>query len=161
MIDYLDELGEKSAIDQGFEELKRVDHLIFVSLKYTRTVDVIKSVLDRMILAFDSAIAALLNQKKQEDPELDIPTTPIKRGELVKSMYTQQIIQDGMELYLLLRKIARAEYQRESEYRRHVTMKVIIEGEEINVDIDKTVELYEQIKEFMSFVSKMLKGGGE
>ena len=32
------------------EELKRVDHLVYVSLKYTRTVDVIRSIIDRLII---------------------------------------------------------------------------------------------------------------
>ncbi len=32
-------------LDNAKNEMKRVDHLLFVSLKYTRTVDVIKSVM--------------------------------------------------------------------------------------------------------------------
>ena len=41
----------KESIDKAKEELKRVDHLFFVSLKYTKTVDVIKSLIDRLINA--------------------------------------------------------------------------------------------------------------
>jgi hypothetical protein len=38
----------------------RVDHLIFVSLKYSRTVDVIKSVIKRLISTYEIAMKALL-----------------------------------------------------------------------------------------------------
>ena len=36
-------------LENAKEELKRVDHLIFVSLKYTRTVDVLLNVINRII----------------------------------------------------------------------------------------------------------------
>ena len=36
-------------LENTIEELKRVDHLFYVSLKYTRTVDMIKHVLERII----------------------------------------------------------------------------------------------------------------
>ena len=36
-------------LDKAKSELKRADHLIFVSLKYTRTVDVIRSIIERLI----------------------------------------------------------------------------------------------------------------
>ena len=52
------------SLDNAKEELKRVDHLIYVSLKYTRTVDVIKSIIERMINAFDFSIRAGLEYAK-------------------------------------------------------------------------------------------------
>ena len=39
----------KESFDEAIQELKRVDHLFWVSLKYTRTVDVIKHVIERLI----------------------------------------------------------------------------------------------------------------
>ena len=36
-------------LENAKEELKRIDHLIYVTLKYTRTVDVLLSVVERMI----------------------------------------------------------------------------------------------------------------
>lgn len=46
----------KEAITNAVEELKRVDHLIYVSLKYTRTVDVIRSVINRLIESYNAII---------------------------------------------------------------------------------------------------------
>ena len=48
-----------TSLSDAVEEIKRVDHLVFVSLKYTRTVDVIKSVVDRIISALDFIFIAL------------------------------------------------------------------------------------------------------
>jgi hypothetical protein len=48
------------ALDESKEELKRVDHLIYVSLKYTRTVDVLRNVVARLLAALDYALLSLL-----------------------------------------------------------------------------------------------------
>jgi len=53
-------------LDEAIEELKRVDHLVYVSLKYTRTVDVIKSTVGRLINAFDFAVQQLLEHAKEK-----------------------------------------------------------------------------------------------
>ncbi|MEK7201541.1 MAG: hypothetical protein AAB737_02820, partial [Patescibacteria group bacterium] len=54
-------------IEGAKEDLKRADHSIYVTLKYTRTVDVIKNVIKRLINACDLAmIEALEHLKKQK-----------------------------------------------------------------------------------------------
>ena len=50
----------KDTIEKAKEELKRADHLYYVSLKYTKTVDVIKSIIERLINAFDFTIDSLV-----------------------------------------------------------------------------------------------------
>ena len=63
----------RDILEEAKEELKRVDPLVFVSLKYTRTVDVIKSVLERLIAAYEFIVMELLEyikeQKKVQGPE--------------------------------------------------------------------------------------------
>ena len=42
------------------EDMKRISHSVYVSLKYTRTVDVIKNILKRMITTLNHVILDLL-----------------------------------------------------------------------------------------------------
>ena len=49
------------------EELKRLEHIIYVSLKYTRTVDVIINALNRLVEVYNLIIEALLEKAKLED----------------------------------------------------------------------------------------------
>ena len=42
------------------EELKRADHLVYVSLKYTRTCDIMKNAIKRLIAAFQLVIHKFL-----------------------------------------------------------------------------------------------------
>src|SRR3989338_11155749 len=99
MSEYLESLAEAK------EELKRVDHLIFVSLKYTRTVDVIKSVIERMITFFDFAIDALLKYAKGKKMITEIPSNIGLRSSLVKKSFSDNAeILEGIEFYQTLRK---------------------------------------------------------
>ncbi len=56
----------KESLDNAVRELRKVDHLVFVSLKYTRTVDVLKHIIKRMISAFDFMMDALFIDFKKK-----------------------------------------------------------------------------------------------
>ncbi|RME31929.1 hypothetical protein D6789_01130 [Candidatus Woesearchaeota archaeon] len=147
------------ALQDAVEELKRVDHLIYVSLKYTRTVDVIQNILTRMVDGYSFLVDAVL--KFAEEKQLlthEVPVSAIGKAELVKKLFQDDVmIVDNMELYLLLRKLLHAKnVERENEYRRHVTMKTIIEGREEIVNIDIITNYYLFQRDFLNKVQKML-----
>src|SRR3989344_6820681 len=111
------------ALSNAKEELKRADHLLYVSLKYTRTVDVFKSLIQRLIDCYDFSIQSLLRFHKEKKKLGMIPGSPIAQAQSLKKLYSQdQSIQKHMDLYLLLRKINKAEYLKAKEFRRHVNM---------------------------------------
>ena len=145
------------ALEDAGEELKRADHLVYVSLKYTRTGDVLLNALSRMIDAYDQLIDALLEYSQDLKNIQIIPKTPLERGNLIKKLYSQQEIQDNIDLYFLLRKIIRAPHDQEEEYRRHVTVITIVEGREELINIDIITQYLEFQKKFYGFVVEMLK----
>jgi len=145
------------SLNDAKEELKRVDHLIYVSLKYTRTVDVLLNALNRMIAAYDFMFESMLQKALAEQKIDKIPTTPIERGNLIKKLYEsdQQFI-DNVELFFLIRKLHKATNpQREQEYRRHVTMKTIVDNREEIVDIDIITNYYHFQMEFFKRVESI------
>jgi hypothetical protein len=137
---------------QSIEEFKRVDHLYYVTLKYTRTVDVIRSVIERIISTFEYAIDAVLKCMKEEKIITEIPTNPVGKALLLKEKYEDAELHRYMNLYLKLRKLLREDYTKREEYRRHVTMGVVLEGEQLNIDIDLLKEYYDEVKKFLSYV---------
>ncbi len=99
----------KDYLDNVKNELKRVDHLLYVSLKYTRTVDVIRSVINRLINAFDFGIDGLLAKVKKRRKTLELPEQPRKKCELVKELYADnEKILDFIDFYLELSNIYQA-----------------------------------------------------
>ena len=148
----------KDAIDDAKEELKRVDHLIFVSLKYTRTVDVLLNVIKRLIDAYDFAIDALLRfaQEKKMISE-EIPQSPLSKVDLVLKTFNDPVIKQNIDLYLMFRKIVNADYERFNEYRRHVTLKTKVDKETIEIKIDNVTEYYTIIKEFVKYIDNLIR----
>ena len=63
------------------EELKRADHSIYVTLKYTRTTDVIKNTIKRLISAFELATHHTLITLQKHKKISEVPPTPRKQAE--------------------------------------------------------------------------------
>ena len=146
-------------IELAKEELKRVDHLFYVSLKYTRTVDVIKSVIERLITTFDFSIDALLMYMQKKKKVKDLPLNPIAKCELIKKLFSDDpgFIRE-IDFYMLLRKMNRAEYAKEREFRRHVTMVAVVDEEVLNIDIDIIEEYYARTKIFFENAYNLIHG---
>jgi hypothetical protein len=147
-------------LNEAYEELKRVDHLIYVSLKYTRTVDVIINILSRTVDAYALMVDSLTEYAKEQEKIISEPESAVERAELIKSLFADDdIVVDNMQLYLLERKLLRAKnVERENEYRRHVTMKTIVEGREEIVNIDIITNYYLYQRDFLSHVRNIIEG---
>ncbi len=141
-------------LEDAAEELKRVDHLIYVSLKYTRTVDVFKHIIGRLIECFDAVINGLCQKAKDRKKLLAIPLSQTLKTEALKTLYAKDEMFVGyMDFYLLLRKLDKAEYTKKNEYRRHVTMTAIFpEGETAEVTMDIIHGYFDRAKEFLKYV---------
>lgn len=149
--------NEQDPLDVAKQEMKRADHLIFVSLKYTRTVDVLKSIIERLVNAFDAAITALLDYAVAKKRLDHMPQLMRQRLEALKTLYPEQEdLHHFSELYQILRKIAKARFDRAQEYRRHVTMTAYIDNEKIEVTIDIISDYFEKTKEFIALVEKLI-----
>lgn len=148
----------KESFDLAVQELKRVDHLFWVSLKYTRTVDVIKHVIDRLISCIGLGLESLLKHAKEKKLIVLIPENAGLRCDLLKKTFPNnpELI-DYINFYLRLRKLSKSEYSKREEFRRHVTMIATIDkGEIVEVSIDSLKEDYNKTRNFITFVRKII-----
>lgn len=145
------------ALHNAKEELKRAEHLVFVSLKYTRTVDVILNALNRLIECYDFLTEAMLKLAKEQKRIFEVPETPIERADEVKRLFTDDKTQDNIELYLLMRKIVKSNVQRENEYRRHVALITYIAGRQEIVNIDIITEYFAIGHDFVQYVAGLIE----
>jgi len=148
----------REAIENAVEELKRVDHSIFVSLKYTRTVDILVNILIRMVDCYEFLIQALLKYAYEHKMIGDIPTTPKERAVLIKEIFKEQEMHDNIDLYLLLKAMLKSNYGRENEYRRHVAMRAIVAGREEIININIISQYYEYLTSFFHMVDNLTRG---
>lgn len=145
------------AIRNAREELKRVEHLVYVSLKYTRTVDVLMNTVGRMVEYYEFVVEGLLRKLVDEEKLEEIPTTPLEQANLAIENYDDELIQENLNLYLLLRKVQRQENPiKDQEYRRHVSATMIIDQQEVKLNIDTVTEYYQLQAELLEKIKTML-----
>lgn len=145
-------------ISNAREELKRVDHLIYVSLKYTRTVDVLRNVIFRLIDAFDFMIGDLL-QFYEDKLEEAVPSSPAMKVDVLRGIFKDNSqMTKFLDFYMLLRKLSRAKYKRINEFRRHVTMIADVDSKTVEVNIDVVTEYYKDSKEYLDYIRKLKEG---
>ena len=53
--------------------------------------------------------------------------------------------------------LSRATYEKKNEFRRHVTMTSVIDGEIVEVTIDSITEDFHKLKDFIDYVIKLSK----
>ena len=148
----------KRYLDNAQDELKRVDHLVYVSLKYTRTVDILKSIIQRLINAYDFAILALLEMFGKKELVDNIPKSPGLRTKILRELYKdEEIILEFIDFYHLLRDLSRAEFTRRREFRRHVTMTAMLQDGEMEINIDVITEYHKRSKIFLNLVEKIIE----
>ena len=140
--------------DNARNQLTRADHLIFVTLKYTRTVDIIKSIVKRLLKAFDYINLEFLEFLKKQGKGDEVPTIPKLRCEILLKIFpNDEGIKDYVDFYNLLRKIDKAEYTKKEEYRKNVTL--VTEYCDVNIETvhqfyDKVVDFYRYVQRYMA-----------
>jgi len=143
----------KESLVNAYEELKRADHLFHVTLKYTRTVDVLKSVIERLINSFNYSMDALLFYAQLNGKLDQVPKIPLVKVEKIKELYPEdKNICDFQNFFMLLRKINKAKFGKDREYRRHVTMTAQLEEGDAEITIDIIGDYFKKTKEFISCV---------
>jgi len=147
----------RATLEAAREELKRVDHQIYVSLKYTRTVDVLLNIMHRMIEGYDFLLESFLKYANEIKMIQDIPASPKERVALVNRLFPEPEVQENLELYLLLRKLVIAGYSKEQEYRRHVAMIAHLQGGEVEVNIDVITNYFIILRSFLQYVENKVR----
>lgn len=127
--------------ESALEQLKRADHLIYVTLKYTRTADVIKNVIKRLINAYDFSVESGL---KCIGVKLDI----IRRNRIVQFSKYFKDVKSDIDFYLFLRQVDQASFSRKEEYRKNVSL--VTRFGEINIAILQ--KYFDRTKDFVVLV---------
>lgn len=142
--------------NSALEELKRVDHLIFVTLKYTRTVDVIRNVLIRLVSTMDYQIADTLEYFRKKGKLAAVsPATLIRCRKLEEIFPKDQEIKNMIDFYMEMKNLVNSEYKKKEEYRKNVAMIT----KEAEITIDKLRDYANETKRYINYLKEMMNGG--
>ncbi len=127
------------------------DHLLYVSLKYTKTCDVIINLLLRWKNMIEFAMDKLVeNSKKNKKWKLVADAPRAKLLQLKKIYESDKLISEVLDMYELFRDIEKLDKVRENEFRKGVNLKVSYKEQVININLDKLKEYSEVLERFIS-----------
>ena len=145
-------------MERIIQEKISADHLLYVSLKYTKTADVMLNLIARWTSMIEMSINRLLEQAKKKRLIKSIPTAPKPKLDLVKELYKKnEDIINSLNVYEFFKKIPDLEKLRENEFRKNFCLKVLYKGEWIIIDMDKLKEYALILERFISQIKQILK----
>lgn len=132
------------------------DHLLYSSLKYTKTTDVILNLLFRWSALIEESINRILEKAKKTKKIKAIPAAPRMKIETALQIYkNDEDIVNAIKLYIFLKKAETAEKIRENEFRKNVTLKIMYLGKWETVDLEKLKEYNIIIEQFVNRLKNM------
>ena len=138
-------------MEQIIKEKISADHLLYVSLKYTKTCDVIINLLHRWKMMIELAIDVLVERARKQKKWKPVPDAPRAKLVQLKQVYAQDmVVMETLKLYELFRDIEQLEKVRENEFRKGVNLRVMYRNEVININLDKLKEYSTLLEKFIS-----------
>jgi hypothetical protein len=144
-------------LERIIKEKTSADHLLYVSLKYTKTCDVMLNLIARWRSIIEVCMDALLEKIKKKKIITVIPTAPKMKIDILKDKFKKEKdILYILDLYLFFRRVPNLEKIRESEFRKHAALRVFDKGKEIRIDVEKLEEYNESLEKFIKLVREYL-----
>ncbi|MEK6871579.1 MAG: hypothetical protein AABX16_01615, partial [Nanoarchaeota archaeon] len=136
-------------LEKIIKEKISADHLLYVSMKYTKTCDVMINLLKRWKIMMDYAFDSLLDKAKKKKLVKSIPEAPKIRIDLLKEIFSKnKEVIEAITAYEMFKLIDVLSKTRENEFRKGVCLRVQYRGSEIAINLDKLKEYWEILERF-------------
>jgi len=140
-------------MDNVIKEKISADHLLYVSLKYTKTCDVIINLLFRWKVMIEMAMEELIKKAKKNKKWKPVPEAPRAKLVQLKKIYADEfIVFETLKIYEMFRDLEKLDKIRENEFRKGVNLKVTYEGKLVNINLDKLKEYSDLLEKFISYL---------
>lgn len=144
-------------MEKIIQEKISADHLLYVSLKYTKTTDVMLNLIARWKSMIETAIDRLLEEARKKKLISIIPKAPKLKIDKIRELYKKDSsIIETSNIYEFFKKVENLEKIRENEFRKNVTLKVLDKGEWISIDMEKLKEYSAILERFITTLKQIL-----
>jgi hypothetical protein len=138
-------------MEEIIQEKISADHLLYVSLKYTKTCDVILNLLLRWRKMIDTSIERILKHALKKGKITKIEESPIGKLNQIKTLFKKdENFQKTIDFFMMLKKIEELKKERIGEFRKNVALKVTFRGEEVLINLEQLKVYAEMLEKFIS-----------
>ncbi len=144
-------------MEEIIQEKISADHLLYVSLKYTKTCDVIINLILRWRKMIETSINEILKHAKKKKKISSISSNPVGKIEQIRKLFKKdKEFLEVISMYEMFRKIEELRKERIGEFRKNVTLKVLYLGKEININLEQLKIYAEKLEKFISTTKQFL-----
>ncbi len=138
-------------MEEIIQEKISADHLLYVSLKYTKTCDVIVNLLLRWKKMIETSINEILKKAKKKKKIPSVSSNPVGKIEQVRKLFKKdENFLEVIDMYEMFRKLHELKSERIGEFRKNVTLKLFDRGDEVNVNLEQLKNYAEKLEKFIS-----------
>ncbi len=139
------------------QEKISADHLLYVSLKYTKTCDVIMNLLLRWRKMIETCEKQILKKALEKKEIKFIEENIIGRIKQAKELFSDnKNFLEVMDFFMMLRKLETLKTERIGEFRKNVALKIYFRAEEINVNLEKLKDYADNMEKFIETTKNYL-----
>ena len=144
-------------MERIIKEKISADHLLYVSLKYTKTSEVIMNLILRWTVMIEHGLNQMLVHAKKKKLIKAIPISPKPKIDLLKETFAKEkVVIETIELYEMFRRIDQLQKESEGEFRKNVALKVNYRGEVVKINLDKLKEYAQILERFINYLKQFL-----
>jgi hypothetical protein len=144
-------------MEEIIQEKISADHLLYVSLKYTKTCDVILNLLLRWRKMIETSITQILKHAKKKGKIKEVQENAVGKFAQAKQLFKKdKNFQNTLEFYLMLKKVEELKKERIGEFRKNVALKLTFRGEEVNINLEQLKVYAEMLEKFISVTKQFL-----
>ena len=144
-------------MEEIIKEKISADHLLYVSLKYTKTCDVIMNLIHRWTIMIEMSMDSMLYRAKKKKMIKILPTNPVGKIKAMRKLFKKhEEVMQTIDFYETFRKIHELRCEREGDFRKNVNLRVFYKDEEININMDQLKIYGETLERFISYVKQFL-----
>ena len=145
-------------ISEIMKEKTSADHLLYVSLKYTKTCDVILNLIARWKSMIELSFDTMLVKSKKDKKIPRLPISPKEKILFMKKVFKkQEAIKETIPLYIFFRRVPELTKTREGEFRKNVNLKIFEPNDKVTeINMEKLHEYEELLERFISEVKHFL-----
>ncbi|MBT4376644.1 hypothetical protein HOD29_04685 [archaeon] len=144
-------------MEEIIQEKISADHLLYVSLKYTKTCDVIMNLLLRWRKMIDTSINAILESAKRKGKIKEIEQSPIGKITQIKTLFKKdKEFVKVIDFQMMLKKLETLKTDRVGEFRKNVALKIMFRGKEIIINLEQLKIYAEMLEKFISTTKQFL-----
>lgn len=131
--------------------LNSLEHMIYVSCKFTRTTEMLCKVMEQMVATYEHFFGIAYQVLFSENSGFKDANNKIQ---ILTQMLVERGVVADLSEYYLLKKLLISDFETMGEYRKNLSIIAFLEGEEYVITIPKLLDFYENLKRAVSSLTQ-------